>query len=201
MQPCCQVSPFTVPCGPLCARRRVSPLLLSSVFSCRDKPNNEQVQEFPAHSANVNCLRIGRKSSQVLVTGGDDKKVNVWAIGKPNAILSLAGHTSPVESVCFDSNDEVVVAGAGSGTVKLWDLEQAKVIRTLTGHRSNCVAVDFHPYGDFFASGSMDTNLKVWDIRRKSCIQTYKGHTKTILQVARVLRKLHMSFLCLFRPQ
>ena len=86
----------------------------------------EQVKEFPAHSANVNCLRIGRKSSQVLVTGGDDKKVNVWAIGKPNAILSLAGHTSPVESVCFDSNDEVVVAGASSGTVKLWDLEQGE---------------------------------------------------------------------------
>jgi hypothetical protein len=40
-----------------------------------------------AHADAVNCLRIGRKSSGVLVTGGDDRKVNVWAIGKPNAIL------------------------------------------------------------------------------------------------------------------
>jgi len=40
-----------------------------------------------AHSAAVNCLKIGRKSSRVLVTGGEDHKVNLWAIGKPNAIL------------------------------------------------------------------------------------------------------------------
>lgn len=35
----------------------------------------------------MNCLKIGRKSSRVLVTGGEDHKVNLWAIGKPNAIL------------------------------------------------------------------------------------------------------------------
>jgi WD40 repeat protein len=46
-----------------------------------------KLQEFVAHSAAVNCLKIGRKSSRVLVTGGEDHKVNLWAIGKPNAIL------------------------------------------------------------------------------------------------------------------
>lgn len=45
------------------------------------------VEEFVAHSSNVNCLKIGRKTSRVLVTGGDDHKVNLWAIGKPNSIL------------------------------------------------------------------------------------------------------------------
>lgn len=40
-----------------------------------------------AHSAAVNCLKIGRKPSRVLVTGGEDHKVNLWAICKPNAIL------------------------------------------------------------------------------------------------------------------
>lgn len=46
-------------------------------------------EEFVAHSAAVNCLKIGRKSSRVLVTGGEDHKVNLWAIGKPNAILVI----------------------------------------------------------------------------------------------------------------
>jgi len=35
----------------------------------------------------VNCLKVGRKSAGVMVTGGEDKKVNMWAIGKPSAIL------------------------------------------------------------------------------------------------------------------
>ncbi|TVU16601.1 hypothetical protein EJB05_40174 [Eragrostis curvula] len=139
-----------------------------------------KLQEFVAHTSNVNCLKIGRKTSRVLVTGGEDHKVNLWAIGKPNSILSLSGHTSAVESVGFDSTEVFVAAGAASGTIKLWDLEEAKIVRTLTGHRSNCMSVDFHPFGEFFASGSLDTNLKIWDIRRKGCIHTYKGHTRGV---------------------
>ncbi|KAJ8759337.1 hypothetical protein K2173_006857 [Erythroxylum novogranatense] len=139
-----------------------------------------KLQEFVAHSAAVNCLKIGRKSSRVLVTGGEDHKVNLWAIGKPNAILSLSGHTSGIDSVSFDSSEILVAAGAASGTIKLWDLEEAKIVRTLTGHRSNCISVDFHPFGEFFASGSLDTNLKIWDIRKKGCIHTYKGHTRGV---------------------
>jgi hypothetical protein len=74
-----------------------------------------KLQEFVAHTSNVNCLKVGRKSAGVLVTGGEDglqsqgtnlpvqwqhkptvmfflttgedKKVNVWAIGKPTAVL------------------------------------------------------------------------------------------------------------------
>ncbi|KAF5467573.1 hypothetical protein F2P56_011812 [Juglans regia] len=139
-----------------------------------------KLQEFVAHSSSVNCLKIGRKSSRVLVTGGEDHKVNLWAIGKPNAILSLSGHTSGIDSVSFDSSEVLVAAGAASGTIKLWDLEEAKIVRTLTGHRSNCISVDFHPFGEFFASGSLDTNLKIWDIRKKGCIHTYKGHTRGV---------------------
>ncbi|XP_024027095.1 katanin p80 WD40 repeat-containing subunit B1 homolog [Morus notabilis] len=139
-----------------------------------------KLQEFVAHSAAVNCLKIGRKSSRLLVTGGEDHKVNLWAIGKPNAILSLSGHTSGIDSVSFDSSEVLVAAGAASGTIKLWDLEEAKIVRTLTGHRSNCISVDFHPFGEFFASGSLDTNLKIWDIRKKGCIHTYKGHTRGV---------------------
>ncbi|KAK7273449.1 hypothetical protein RIF29_14499 [Crotalaria pallida] len=139
-----------------------------------------KLQEFVAHASTVNCLKIGRKSSRVLVTGGEDHKVNLWAIGKPNAILSLSGHSSGIDSVSFDSCEVLVAAGAASGTIKLWDLEEAKIVRTLTGHRSNCTSVDFHPFGEFFASGSLDTNLKIWDIRKKGCIHTYKGHTRGV---------------------
>lgn len=46
-----------------------------------------KLQEFVAHGANVNCLALGHKSGRVLVTGGDDKKVNLWAVGKPNCIM------------------------------------------------------------------------------------------------------------------
>ncbi|EPS68225.1 hypothetical protein M569_06544, partial [Genlisea aurea] len=139
-----------------------------------------KLQEFVAHSGNVNCLSFGKKSGRVFITGGDDQKVNLWSFGRPSPLMSLCGHSSPVESASFDSAEALVVAGSSSGAIKLWDLEETKMVRTLTGHRSYCTAVEFHPFGEFFASGSMDTNLKIWDIRKKGCIHTHKGHTRGI---------------------
>uniref|UniRef100_A0A1J3IGP2 Katanin p80 WD40 repeat-containing subunit B1 homolog n=3 Tax=Noccaea caerulescens TaxID=107243 RepID=A0A1J3IGP2_NOCCA len=139
-----------------------------------------KLQEFLAHSANVNCLSIGKKTSRLLLTGGDDYKVNLWSIGKPTSLMSLCGHTSPVDSVAFNPAEVLVLAGASSGVIKLWDLEEAKMVRAFIGHRSDCSAVEFHPFGEYLASGSSDTNLKIWDIRKKGCIQTYKGHTRGI---------------------
>ncbi|XP_078436767.1 katanin p80 WD40 repeat-containing subunit B1 homolog KTN80.3-like [Wolffia australiana] len=139
-----------------------------------------KLQEFVAHESDVNCLNIGKKSSRSFLTGGVDRKVNLWSIGQPAPVLSLSGHSSSVESVTFDSAELLVLGGAYSGTVKLWDLEENKVVRTLTGHRSSCTSLEFHPFGEFFASGSADTDLKIWDIRRKGCIHTYKGHTREI---------------------
>lgn len=39
---------------------------------------------------------------------------------------SLCGHTSPVQSVIFDSEEVLVLAGSTSGVIKLWDLEETK---------------------------------------------------------------------------
>ncbi|UPQ99378.1 subunit B1 of katanin p80 [Chloropicon primus] len=142
-----------------------------------------RLQEFAAHSTNVNCAYFGRKYSGVLVTGGEDRKINMWAVGKPHALLSLSGHQSAVESVMFDKSEESVLAGAAGGTVKMWDLEQARVVRTFTGHRANCLCLDYHPFGQFFGSGSLDTNFKVWDVRQKVCVHTYKGHNRGVTQV------------------
>ncbi|KAL6992626.1 hypothetical protein U1Q18_010738 [Sarracenia purpurea var. burkii] len=139
-----------------------------------------KLQEFVAHSGSVNCLNIGKRTCRIFITGGDDQKVNVWSIGKPESLMSLCGHVSPVESVTLDSAEVLVLAGSSAGVIKLWDLEETKMVRTLSGHRSNCTAVEFHPFGEFFASGAMDTNLKIWDIRKKGYIHTYKGHTRGI---------------------
>ncbi|XP_012235415.1 katanin p80 WD40 repeat-containing subunit B1-like isoform X2 [Linepithema humile] len=139
-----------------------------------------KLQEFVAHTPNVNCLALGHKSGRVLVTGGEDKKVNLWAVGKQNCIMSLSGHTTSIECVRFGQTEDLVCAGSQTGALKIWDLEHAKLARTLTGHKSGIRCMDFHPYGELLASGSLDTAIKLWDIRRKGCIFTYKGHNRTV---------------------
>ncbi|VVC97373.1 unnamed protein product, partial [Leptidea sinapis] len=135
-----------------------------------------KLQEFVAHKANVNCMAIGHKSNQVLATGGDDKKVNLWAIGRQGCLMSLSGHTTPVECVCFGHSEEIVCAGSQTGALKIWDLEAAKLLRTFTGHKGAIKCMDFHPYGDYLTTGSCDSNIKLWDTRKRGCIVTYSSH-------------------------
>ncbi|GAX83483.1 hypothetical protein CEUSTIGMA_g10908.t1 [Chlamydomonas eustigma] len=147
----------------------------------RPPPRYIKLQDFPAHNGNVNCIKIGTKSSGVLVTGGDDKKVNLWTIGAQTKALSLQGHQTPVDSVTFDHNEEVVAAGASSGSIKLFDLDQAKVTRAMSGHRSNVLCLELSQYG--LLSGSMDTNVKVWDLRGRDVMCTFKGHKVGVTHV------------------
>uniref|UniRef100_A0A7S3R0F2 Katanin p80 WD40 repeat-containing subunit B1 homolog n=1 Tax=Dunaliella tertiolecta TaxID=3047 RepID=A0A7S3R0F2_DUNTE len=144
-------------------------------------PRYLKIQEFVAHQGSVNCIKIGRKSSGVLVTGGDDKKVNLWTIGTQTRTLSLHGHQSPVESVTFDNHEEVVAAGAASGSIKVFDLDQAKVTRALNGHKSNVLSLEFGNLG--LLSGSMDTNIKLWDLRTKEAVHTFKGNKAGVTHV------------------
>uniref|UniRef100_A0A8C2LFY0 Katanin p80 WD40 repeat-containing subunit B1 n=1 Tax=Cricetulus griseus TaxID=10029 RepID=A0A8C2LFY0_CRIGR len=120
-----------------------------------------KLQEIVAHASNVSSLVLGKASGRLLATGGDDCRVNLWSINKPNCIMSLTGHTSPVESVRLNTPEELIVAGSQSGSIRVWDLEAAKILRTLMGHKANICSLDFHPYGEFVASGSQDTNIKL----------------------------------------
>ncbi|XP_076879187.1 katanin p80 WD40 repeat-containing subunit B1 isoform X2 [Brachyhypopomus gauderio] len=139
-----------------------------------------KLQDMVAHSSNVSSLVLGKSSGRLLATGGEDCRVNIWAVNKPNCIMSLTGHNTPVECVQFNSSEEQVVAGSQSGSLRVWDLEAAKILRTLTGHKANICSLDFHPFGEYLASGSMDTNIKLWDVRRKGCVFRYKGHTQAV---------------------
>ncbi|KNE72804.1 hypothetical protein AMAG_20579 [Allomyces macrogynus ATCC 38327] len=138
--------------------------------------------EFAAHASAVTCLRVGPKNGNILVTGGEDRRVHLWAIGHADPILALVGHTTPVQCVAIDQPEQLVVAGSTSGTLKLWDLQQGKAIRTLMGHRAAVTAVEFHPFGDFFASASADHSVKIWDVKRKGCILTFHHANVDVLR-------------------
>ncbi|XP_050430947.1 katanin p80 WD40 repeat-containing subunit B1 [Adelges cooleyi] len=136
-----------------------------------------KLQEFSAHNANVSCLALGQKSGgRVLATGGADNKINLWAVGNENCILSLSGHVTPIECVQFDHSEELVGAGSQTGALKIWDLAAQKILRTFSGHKSAVKELDFYPLGNYVVSGSADTSIKLWDYRHKNCIYMYKGH-------------------------
>ena len=68
-----------------------------------------KTQEFVAHGTGQLPI-VGRRSAMRARSGGDDKKVNIWSVGKPTAIMSLAGHTSAIGCVVtFDREEQTVI--------------------------------------------------------------------------------------------
>eukprot|EP00953_Heterococcus_sp_UTEX-ZZ885_P032743 17082-Heterococcus_DN1.PRE.2 len=136
-----------------------------------------KAHEYVAHSTKVNCVAIGPHSGAVLATGGDDKRVNVWKLGRASHIWSLTGNSTAIESVCFDPCEELLFSGSSGGAVKLYDLSAGKMTRHFRGHMSNvttlhCAAFD----RSFLATGAMDCIVKLWNTETKECVAAFKGH-------------------------
>ena len=49
------------------------------------------IEEIVAHASNVSSLVLGKASGRLLATGGDDCRVNLWSINKPNCIMVRFG--------------------------------------------------------------------------------------------------------------
>ena len=59
-------------------------------------------EEFEAHTSSVTCLSLGKNSGRLLATGGEDCRVNIWAVSKANCIMVnriLLQTTPPVFAV------------------------------------------------------------------------------------------------------
>ena len=145
------------------------------------------VTEFTAHSSSVSTLLFGPRAMDILATGGDDCKVNVWRLDNDSnsatnatKIWSLGANKSSIKCLCFDNQARCIVSGSANGSIKVFDMNEGKLARNVGGHQVHITALQYHPYGEFIASGSIDCSVKLWDVRNKTCIQTYSGHEKEI---------------------
>ncbi|KAG5683990.1 hypothetical protein PVAND_013243 [Polypedilum vanderplanki] len=141
-----------------------------------------KLYEITAHSQKVSCLDVG-ETGRVLVTGGHDRQVNLFAIGNDKSIQSLDGHHSRIECVRFTCNDDFVYSADENGIIRRWDLNQCENNSTFYGHMKSVKSLDFHPYGDYLVSGSHDTSVRLWDIRTNECIKKYRGHIANVNSV------------------
>ncbi|KAJ1457271.1 WD40-repeat-containing domain protein [Pelagophyceae sp. CCMP2097] len=147
-----------------------------------------KLHEWVAHPSDVTCVArggaLGGKSQQVLATGGEDRRTNVWRLragGGASNVWSLAGNSSAGGGcgrtghvgLAFDEPEAQLVAGSAGGGVRIFDLAAGVVSRQLQGHRAAVCCVHAHPFGAFLASGGEDAAVKVWDGRKKACVQTY----------------------------
>lgn len=146
--------------------------------------NHFKTVEIQAHAQKVTALDIG-ETGRVLVTGGQDRNVNLWALGNEKCFMSLTDHNGQVDCVRFACGDDIVYSADENGIIKRWDLNAQPGCVSFYGHMKSVRTLDFHPhYENIFVSGSNDTTVRLWDLKKGdgSCLK-YRGHIANVNSV------------------
>ncbi|EDV99881.1 GH12154 [Drosophila grimshawi] len=142
-----------------------------------------KIYEIKAHDGKVTSLDLG-ETGRVLVTGGEDRNVNLWAIGQSECFMSLTGHNRSIDCVRFAYKDNFVYSADDIGIIRRWDLNAQTIYSTLNGHMKSVRTLDFNPSGEYVVSGSNDTTVRLWDVQNENkCIKVCKGHISYVNSV------------------
>ncbi|GAA5885148.1 hypothetical protein JCM6882_007250 [Rhodosporidiobolus microsporus] len=120
-----------------------------------DAETGSLISSFPAHSAPIRSVTF---TSNLLVTGSDDKRINVFDLraltstsgaagagGRRGQVASLGGHDGWVVKV-EARNERLLASGSSDGTIKLFDLSSpSSALSTLRDHTGDVWSLAWAP--------------------------------------------------------
>ncbi|KAG5651693.1 hypothetical protein H0H81_007805 [Sphagnurus paluster] len=165
--------------------KRIGRLILSlslSVETVWDASTGNELKELKGHTSLVTSVAFSPDGKHI-VSGSDDKSVQVWDAATGNEMKELRGHTSLVISVAFSPDGKHIVSGSHDQSLQVWDASTGKELE-LKGHTSLVTSVAFSPDGKHIVSGSDDQSLQVWDASIGNELKELKGHTSGVTSVA-----------------
>lgn len=112
---------------------------------------------------------------ELLLTGGEDCVVNVWAVGRQDKyelihLQTLCGHSAPITCVAVSSQYSLIVSGSSDGGLIVWDLNRLELLRRLEGLSGSITCLQIHStLGDVVACAKQ--NICVWNLNAELIAQ------------------------------
>ncbi|EEC06110.1 histone transcription regulator, putative [Ixodes scapularis] len=131
------------------------------------------------HLACVNCVRWS-SDGRHLASGGDDRVIMIWQIGRYGGSSSMFG-----------------------GSKKMVNVEHWKCVSTLRGHSGDVLDLAWSPHDAWLASCSVDNTVVIWNTKRwQEILAVLKGHTGLVKGVSwdPVGKYVASQLTCLKRP-
>jgi WD40 repeat protein len=131
----------------------------------------------------VNSVAISREAGRFL-SGGDSSwsareergwPLRVWDLGSGKELMTLSGHTGPINSVAVTSDAGLAVSGSSDRLVKVWDLRKGKLLYTLSEHTDDVKAVAIMPDNRFAMAGSHSGLITVWEMATGRVVARFTG--------------------------
>ncbi|WP_370568016.1 pentapeptide repeat-containing protein [Fortiea sp. LEGE XX443] len=125
-----------------------------------------------SHKDQVHSIAFS-PDSNLLVSGGFDKKLKLWDVKSRKLIRTWDGYQK-ILSVAFHPKKQpkkLIVASAGHNhIIQLWDIDDpnnVKLIKTFKGHKRAVESIVFTPDGKQLISCSQDQTIKFWEVGGK----------------------------------
>jgi len=152
-----------------------------------DRETGEPLQALTnGHSSFINALALSG-NGQWLASGGADSQVVVWQMdwqamtGKP--VHTLAGHTSPINTLAITPNN-ILASGSADSTVRTWNLTTGEALRILEGHAGIVNAIAISPSGRNLVAVGTAPEAVMWDLEsgeEMGRFTGYEGHLNAVV--------------------
>ncbi|MGE7388696.1 WD40 repeat domain-containing serine/threonine protein kinase [Streptomyces sp. NPDC004126] len=142
------------------------------------------VQEVRKHAGTVESVSVS-PDSRYLVSGGNDRTVQVFNFAGGGSITLTPIEDAAVTCVSYSPDGKVIVSGSDKA-LRLHDVYNLESLAVLTGHTGLVRAVAFSPDSKILASGADDGTILLWDVvtRSTTAVATLAKHTKPVLSLA-----------------
>ncbi|RCH80657.1 hypothetical protein CU098_006668, partial [Rhizopus stolonifer] len=132
-----------------------------------------------ARSAGITALDIDATDNLIL-TGGNDKHVQVYNKAEDKVVVNLAGHTKKITSVQFrgkQQENDVFISASADKHVRVWIPDDKKVYalgHNINAHKHEVTGVHVHPSKDYFVSAGLDAKWSLYDFESaKPVVETF----------------------------
>jgi WD40 repeat protein/class 3 adenylate cyclase len=144
------------------------------------KPSNILVGGLRDIHAYLTDFGIGQVGSKEVL--GRLTHSGLAATGK--LLVSLQGHTGPVDSIAWSPDGKTLASGSTEGTVKLWEVATGKLLTSLQAHTDSVWSLAWSPDGKTLASASRDQTVKLWNAAAGKLLTSLQGHTGPVCSIA-----------------
>jgi len=121
------------------------------------------------HTEWVSCVRFSPNTQNpIIVSGGWDKLVKVWALTNCKLKTNLVGHTGYINTVTVSPDGSLCASGGKDGTARLWDLNEGKHLYSLDAG-DIIHALVFSPTR-YWLCAATQSAIKIWDLENKTLV-------------------------------
>lgn len=141
------------------------------------------VNTLSGHADKTTCIALN-KDQNLMLTGGDDRKVILWEIGNEfKQIRTHTGHTDWIRSVVFVEPKSQFLSASDDKTVRVWNINDGSLVRILTGHTDYVLTMLLDESTGLLYTGGRDSFIKEWNIDNGRCLRNLTGHTNSVFSL------------------